>query len=110
MIQSYVCQLAEIDGTPLTTARCQSNPAFRTQPLLMSVLDRPGYVVKRCLLDRVRDIQIRFEDGMVLRGQIERVYYDAQHGRVCSVQIESVAPAALPALTTPTPSLQSLVA
>lgn len=110
MNESIVCQLQEMDGTPLTTAKCLSNPAFRTRPLLIRVLDRPGYVVKRCLLDRVRDVQIRCEDGSMYRGQIERVYYDAQHGRVCRVQIEPVIAAAQPVLTTPMPAPQSLVA
>jgi len=82
------CRLLEPDGTLLTTGRCRIVSGPRTNWAVVNDLAQPGRVVRRCLLDHLRDVAIELDSSFVLRGQVKQVHFDADQGRVCTVRLE----------------------
>jgi len=81
------CRL-EPDGTLLTTGRCWFGSGRRRHFAVLHDWEQPGRVVKRCLLEHLRDIAIELNGGGVLQGRVERVRFDPSQGRVCTARLE----------------------
>jgi hypothetical protein len=92
MLMMVRCRLLEPDGTLLTIATC----ALISGGAVLNALERPGRVVKRCLLDHLHEIQIELDDSVVLHGRVERVYFDPEQGRVCTVRLKTAEPVPVP--------------
>jgi len=90
--QTPHCRLLEPDGTLLTSATCRIVAVGSIRKAVVRALDRPGRVVKRCVLEHLREIRIQLKDGVSLHGHVESVYYDPGQGRVCTVRLDSRAP------------------
>ncbi|MGD9889845.1 MAG: hypothetical protein AB7R89_01900 [Dehalococcoidia bacterium] len=88
-LQSHICQLYEPDGRPLATGTCPfaSAPAAGTR-VIVSMKDRPGHVIQRCLLGRLCDVRVQFEGGTPVPAQIERAFFDPKLGRACVLRVE----------------------
>ena len=89
LAQAHTCRLLEPDGTPLTSATYSILDVAPVCKAIVRAFDRPGRLIKRCVLDHLRDIRIQLANGAVVHGTVERVYFDPKHGRVCTVRLES---------------------
>ena len=95
MHQTHPCRLLDSKGTLVTAARCSIASAAGEWKAVVSTFDRPGQVVKRCLLGQLRNVLVQFEDGVTLGAEVERVYFDPKQGRTCTVRLSTAMPNAL---------------
>ncbi len=82
------CHLLEPDGTRLASATCRLSRMDGGWTALLTGFDAPGQIVRRCLLDGIRDVWIYAEGGVACPGRVERVYFDPSAGRSCRLRLE----------------------
>jgi hypothetical protein len=87
---AVACYLYEPDGT-LVVSGLFSAPSGRAGEALLTMLDRPGRLVQRCLLGPVRSVWLHLADGTLLGAHVERVFFDPTAGRSAHLRLVSVA-------------------
>jgi len=87
--EPLLCSLAEPDGTILATARCSFRPQRRPREAIVTIVDRPGRVVSRCLLGHVRALVLQLPTGEVLHADLLQVSFDPRQGRTLLVRLTS---------------------
>jgi hypothetical protein len=82
-----VCRLADDTGGVLSTGILRPAAIAPGAVLAITHLDRPGDVVRRCLLGDLRGVQVLLANGEALPAVVERVFYEPGPGRVCIVRL-----------------------
>ena len=89
VLQPVTCRLYEPDGTLLTTGTClvPTSGSVGEGEVVAGAFDQPGRVVQRCILDRVREVQLQLASGAPVPAHVERLFYDPHLGRTCTLRV-----------------------
>jgi len=77
------CQLYDTDGRLLSAGWCAEPAPSPEGEVTVSGLDRPGSVVRYCLLDGGRDVLLQVGQGPRVPMKVLRVSFDPRRGRIC---------------------------
>ena len=87
VMQPVTCMLYEPDGTLLTTGTCLVPTSGSVGEVVAGAFDQPGRVVQRCILDRVREVQLQLASSPPVPAHVERLFYDPHLGRTCTLRV-----------------------
>ncbi len=90
--EAHRCRLLDLQGAELSAAGYRLVPGADAWMAVLSAFDRPGHVVRRCLLGPLRDVRLEYVDSAVLRGRVEQVSYHPEQGRVCRIRLAAGGP------------------
>jgi hypothetical protein len=62
---------------------------------VVTVLDRPGRLVQRCVLGNLRRVWVHLRDGSLLVAEVERVSLAPTQGRTCALRLAPLVPTPL---------------
>lgn len=77
------CQLYDTEGRLLSAGWCAEQASSAEEDVTVSGLDRPGSVVRYCLLDGGRDVLLRVGEGPCTPMKVVRLTFDPGRGRIC---------------------------
>lgn len=78
------CRLYDVSGALLSAGWCTTSeaPALDNE-VTVTGLDRPGSVVRYCLLNGARDVLLQVGDGPPTPMKVMHVRFDPSRGRIC---------------------------
>ncbi len=83
------CRLLDADGRLLANATCRLGRTQNAWTALLTGFDAPGLIVRRCLLDHIRDVWIAVDGGVACPARVDQVFFDASLGRSCRMSLEA---------------------
>ena len=83
------CRLLDADGRLLANATCRLGRTQNDWTALLTGFDAPGLVVRRCLLDHVRDVWLAVDGGVACPARVDQVFFDTSLGRACRLRIDA---------------------
>jgi len=98
------CRLSEPDGILVSHGSATWPAHSAGAEVLLSDLDQPGQLIRRCLLGPLRQVVLHLSDGRHLQAVVERVRFDRRLGRVCVLRL-GLAGASRDCRPTPAPAI-----
>ncbi len=90
------CHLYDTDGRLLSAGWCAEQVPAPEGEVTVAGLDRPGAVVRYCLLNGVRDLLLQVGNDSPVPVKVVRLSFDPRRGRICILR-----PVPAPATTSP---------
>jgi hypothetical protein len=86
------CRLYDATGELLSAGWCTASAApVLDEEVTVAGLDRPGTVVRYCLLNGARDVFLQVGEGPQTPMKVVRVTFDPHRGRICVLRPASAA-------------------